>query len=46
MQVALTYDLPASQIRQALPRNGSIEISFIYSKPSNSFEKRAMPWNY
>jgi len=46
MQVALTYDLPASQMRQALPRNGSIEISFIYSKPSNSFEKRAMPWNY
>lgn len=46
MQVALSWDVTVSSMRQALPRNGSVELSFIYSKPNNSFEKRAMPWNY
>jgi type IX secretion system PorP/SprF family membrane protein len=46
LQVGLTWDLTVNNMRQALPRNGSIEISVIYSKPNNSFEKRAMPWNY
>jgi type IX secretion system PorP/SprF family membrane protein len=46
IQVALTYDMQVSTMRQALPKNGSVELSFIYSKPDNRFEKRAMPWNY
>ena len=46
MQVALTYDLQISGMSTAKPSNGSVEISFIYSKPDNRFEKRAMPWNY
>jgi len=46
MQVALTYDWQIGGIKTALPKNGSIELSFIYSKPDNRFEKRAMPWNY
>jgi len=46
LQVALSWDFTVSGIREALPRNGSVEISLTYSKPNNSFQKRAMPWNY
>lgn len=46
MQVGLTYDLPVSSMRQAVPRNGSIEISLMYTRPDDRYERRAMPWYY
>lgn len=45
MQLALSYDVTMSSAK-TLRRNASMELSFIYNKPNNSFEKRAMPWNY
>jgi type IX secretion system PorP/SprF family membrane protein len=46
MQVAFSFDIPVSVMRQVVRRNGSMEISFIFTKPDIGFEKRVMPWNY
>jgi len=46
MQVGLTYDVQVSSMRQAVPRNGSIELSFLYTRPDDRYERRAMPWYY
>jgi type IX secretion system PorP/SprF family membrane protein len=46
MQIGLTYDVQVSSMRQAVPRNGSIELSFLYTRPDDRSDRRAMPWNY
>ena len=46
MQFGLTFDLLTSSLRQASPRNGSVELSFVFNKPSTQFLRRALPWNY
>lgn len=45
-QFGLSYDVIVSGIRQISPKSGSIEFSFIYSKPNDSEKRRLMPWNY
>lgn len=46
MQFGLTFDLLTSSLRQASPRNGSVELSFVFNKPSTQFLRKALPWNY
>jgi type IX secretion system PorP/SprF family membrane protein len=46
MQFGLTFDLLTSSLRQASPRNGSVELSFVFNKPSTQLLRRALPWNY
>lgn len=46
LQVGVSFDMVTSGIKQALRKNGSIELSVIYSKPNDTFERRAMPWYY
>lgn len=46
MQFGLTFDLLTSSLKQASPRNGSVELSFVFNKPSTQFLRKALPWNY
>jgi len=46
VQIGLTYDWQVSKMKAYVPRNGSMELSFIYNMPDRSFERKAMPWNY
>jgi type IX secretion system PorP/SprF family membrane protein len=46
MQFGLTFDLLTSSLKQASPRNGSVELSFVFNNPSSQFFRRALPWYY
>lgn len=46
MQFGLTYDVQVSKMQWAVPRNGSIELSFLYTMPDDRYDRRAMPWYY
>lgn len=46
MQIGLSYDVNTSRAKNIAPRYGSIELTFIYTKPDDREQKRLMPWNY
>jgi type IX secretion system PorP/SprF family membrane protein len=46
IQVGLSYDVNISRLKNIAPRYGSIELTFIYTKPDDKEQKRLMPWNY
>ncbi|MEY4572587.1 MAG: hypothetical protein RLZ10_1830 [Bacteroidota bacterium] len=46
MQFGLSYDVTTSKLKNIAPKYGSIELTFIYTKPDDRFDRRVMPWNF
>jgi type IX secretion system PorP/SprF family membrane protein len=46
MQFGISYDINISKLKNIAPRYGSLEFTFIYTKPDDKESRRLMPWNY
>lgn len=45
-QVGLSYDITTSYLKNYKPLRQSLELSFVFSRPDQSQNRKYMPWNY